>query len=814
MWYAVERMSEHPEAARPAIPQSSPGVDSGRAPGSPEPWTEVLLPVSTFLGAFLLFSVELILGKHLLPYFGGAPALWTGCLLLYQVLLLAGYGLAHALTRRGTPGTQRTLVCLLLAVSLAGLAWQALRWGLPLLPPGTWAAGDALPPLVRLLGLLVVAVGLPFVTLAATTSLVGAWTVRLRPDRPPWRLYALSNAGSLLALGAYPAIVEPSFDVPAQALVWTVGFAIFVAVMGWCAWAAGRRSPTPAVAPLADDPGSPAAVRPGTTVLWLLLAATGSALLMAVTNQVCQEVAVVPLLWVLPLGVYLVSMIIVFDHPRWYRRGIWGTALAICSVAGCLALYWSVDVPAAWQIGIWLGYLLAACTTVHGELATLRPHATRLTAYYLTIAVGGAVGGLLVAVVAPALLDGMFELHLGVLAAGGLALATLIRDRASWLWQGRIAPPALVLLLVGGCCGWLLAGGGPVALRLLAETLTEPLHLGAVLVVGAVLLAMLARRAAWTTRPGLPMVGVLCLGTALGLLSMALRAHAGAVNARALLVHRDFYGVVRVERTTVGAGSRRTAALAMWHGRIVHGFQLAEPDQTRTPTAYFGKGSGVGRAVAVLRRRYQDRGLRVGVIGLGVGTLAAYGRAGDTWRFYELSPTVTSLAEGGGGFFTFLRDSAADVDAVTGDGRLVLAGELERAGGRGFDLLVMDAFSSGAVPVHLLTREAVALYLAHLQPDGMLAINLSSRNLALAPVAWRLAEAHGLTGLLLEGYPSADGRSWHSLWMLMSRRSSLLVEPELAGLGATGPAPGRAAQVWTDAYSAPISVLRWGWDEE
>lgn len=814
MWYAGTRMSERVETERSDSVAVAPAADSDRASDGQGRPAELILPLSAFLGAFLLFSVELILGKHLLPYFGGAPALWTGCLLLYQVLLLAGYGLAHALTRRGTPGRQRALFGLLLAASLGSLAWQALRWGLPLLPAGVRVAGSSLPPLAHLLGLLLLAVGVPFVTLSATTSLVGAWSVRLRPERPPWRLYALSNAGSLLALAVYPAVVEPSLDLPAQALAWTGGFVLFAVVMGWCAWLAGRGSVAPGAAPPADDTGSPGDERPGVVVLWLLLAATGSTLLMAVTNQVCQEVAVVPLLWVLPLGTYLTSLIIAFDHPRWYRRGVWGTALAVCSAAACLALYWSVDVPAAWQIGIWLAYLLAACTTVHGELAALRPPAARLTAYYLTIAVGGAVGGVLVAVVAPAMLDGMFELHLALLATGGLALATLIRDRASWLWKGRLAPPVLVLLLVGGCCGWLLAGGRPAALRPLVEGLTEPLHLGLALAVGAVLLAALARRAAWATRPGLPMVGVLCLGTAVGILSVALRAHSGAVNARALFVHRDFFGVVRVEPTTVGAGSHRAAALAMWHGRIVHGFQLSGPGQSRMATAYFGKGSGVGRAISVLRRGHVDRGLRVGVIGLGVGTLAAYGRAGDAWRFYELSPTVTSLAEGEGGYFTFLRDSPADVEVVTGDGRLALASELAREGGRSFDLLAMDAFSSGAVPVHLLTREAVGLYLAHLQPDGVLALNLSSRNLALAPVAWRLAEEHGLSGLLLEGYPSADGRSWHSLWMLASRQPGLLAEPELAGLGSTGPAPGRVAQVWTDAYSAPISVLRWEWAEE
>ncbi|HPC84596.1 MAG TPA: fused MFS/spermidine synthase [Thermoanaerobaculaceae bacterium] len=803
-------MGEHPEMTRSSTSDSVPV-----SPGGPARWLErwagVFLPVAAFVGAFLLFAVELILGKHLLPYFGGAPALWTGCLLLYQVLLLAGYALAHMLIRRSAGGAQRWLFALFLVASLASLAVQALRWGVPLLPPPAWVGGNTWPPLARQLVLLLAAAGVPFVTLAATTSLVGAWSVRLRPGRPPWRLYALSNAGSLLGLATYPLLVEPGFEVPAQAVAWTCGFVVYAAAMGWCAWAAGRRPAAPA--PSSDGPGEPAAVPPGTRVLWLLLAATGSALLMAVTNQVCQEVAVVPLLWALPLGAYLLSMIIVFERPRRYHRGFWGGALAICTVAACLALYWSVDVPAGWQIGIWLAYLLAACTTLHGELAALRPPTSRLTAYYLAIAVGGAAGGVLVAVAAPAWLDGMFELHLGMLAAGVLALVTLIRNRGSWLWEGRIAPPVASLLAVGGGCGWLLAGGRPDALRRLPQALAEPANLVLALAAGAALLA-LARRAAWRRRAGLPMAGVLCLGTAVGVLGVALRAHAGAVNARALFVHRDYYGVVRVEPTTVGTGSQRAAALALWHGRIVHGFQLAESGLGRLPTAYFGRGSGVGRAVELLRRRHPDRGLRAGVIGLGVGTLAAYGRAGDSWRFYELSPTVAALAEGEGGFFSFLQDSPADVEVVVGDGRLALAGELEREGGQSFDLLVMDAFSSGAVPVHLLTREAVALYLAHLGPDGVLALNLSSRNLALAPVAWRLAEAHGLSGMLLEGYPSADGRSWHSLWMLLSRQPELLAEPELAGFGPTGPAPGRVARLWTDAYSAPIAVLRWGWEDD
>lgn len=800
-------MREQPETRRSGPLEPAPDGGAGWPVG-------LLLSAAAFLGAFLLFSVELILGKHLLPFFGGAPALWTGCLLLYQLLLLGGYGLAHALTWRGAPGTQRTLFGLSLACSVVSLAWQWLGWGAPLLPPAAWAAGEALPPLPRLLALLAAAVGVPFVTLAATTSLVGAWSVHLRPGRPPWRLYALSNAGSLLALAAYPLLAEPRLDVPAQARVWTCGFAVYAAAMGGCAWAAGRRPAAPRSGAEGGAPGEREVLPPGTVALWLLLAATGSALLMAVTNQVCQEVTVVPLLWALPLGTYLVSLVVVFDHPRWYRRGVWGAALAAGSVAGCLALYWSVDLPAAWQIGIWLAYLLAACTTVHGEMARLRPGPSRLTTYYLAIAAGGAAGGLLVAVVAPAVLDGMFELHVGMLAAGGLALATLIRDRASWLWQGRAAPPALVLLLVGGGCGWLLSGGRPAALRPLAERLGEPVSLGVAAVIGAALAAVLVRRAAWAVRPGLPMAGVLCLGTALGVLAVTLRVHAGAVNARARVVHRDFYGVVRVEATTVGTGAHAAAALAMWHGRIVHGFQLADPSQSRVPTAYFGKGSGVGRAISVVRRRHDGRGLRVGVIGLGIGTLAAYGRAGDEWCFFELSPTVAALAAGEGGHFTFLRDSPAEIEVVTGDGRLALARELERGRGRAFDLLVMDAFSSGAVPVHLLTREAVGLYLAHLQPDGVLALNLSSRNLALAPVAWRLADAHSLSGLLIESYASADGRSWHSLWMLLCRQPWLAAEPELAGLGPTGPAPGREARLWTDAYSAPVAVLRWGWDEE
>lgn len=782
----------------------------GSPPDAAQPGAErlsvLVLSLAAALGAWLLFSVELILGKHLLPAFGGAPALWTGCLLLYQVLLLAGYGIAHGLGRLAPPSAGRVFA-VLLGASVAALAAQAAVWGQPLLVPARWGWIDSWPPLAALVGMAVAAVGVPFLTLSTTTSLVGRWAVQLRPGRAPWRLFALSNVGSLLALITYPLVVEPWLHLAEQAWVWSAGFAVYAVTMAWGAWAAGRLRAVPRAVDTADAECGP--TPRSHVVLWVVLSATGAALLMATTNQVCQEITVVPLLWALPLAVYLVSFIIAFDHPRWYQRAVWGPLLLGAIPAACLALYWSVDVPAPWQVGIWLVFLLVATTTVHGELARMRPHPERLTGYYLSIAAGGALGGTLVAVVAPLVLRGTFELHWSMLVLAGLVLVTLIRDRTSWLWEGRLAPPVLALGLIAGLCAWLLSGGTLAALTRAAAALAAPGPAAAVVVAVGLLAVLAARAGAWRPRPGLPMAGVLCLGLAVGALSMVLRAHATAVNRNALFVKRDFYGVVRVETTKMGSGAARSAALAMWHGRIVHGFQLTDSARRGVPAAYFGPRSGVGRALAVLQRTRSDGGLRVGVVGLGVGTLAAYGRTGEMWRFYELSPTVADLAKGGGGFFTFLRDAPADVDVVTGDGRLALAMEAEQGDER-FDLLVMDAFSSGAVPVHLLTREAVALYLARLDEGGMLALNLSSRNLTLAPVAWRLAEEHGLSGMLVEGYASADGLFWHSLWMLLSRDRTLFDEPELAGAGPTGPAPGREAALWTDSFSSPVTVLRWG----
>jgi hypothetical protein len=368
-----------------------------------------LLALTTFLGAFLLFQVELMIGKAILPWYGGAPAVWTTCLLFFQVVLLAGYAWAHTLARR-TPRRQAVLHGALLAVSVAVLVWHAHIWGSPLLPAASWRpSGHENPPAAILL-VLAVAVGLPFVALSATSPLLQSWAGRAFPGRSPYRLYALSNLGSLLGLLTYPFVIEPALALHVQASAWALVFGLFVAVSAACALRMrGLASPS------ADDPNaSKAGPETGTAerpslaqrVLWLLLPAAAAVMLLAVTNQICQDVAVIPFLWVLPLALYLISFVVCFGHPRWYRRSLVHPALVVAAFVAGLVLYHGTDVPILEQIAAWSFVLVVSCTACHGELARLAPEHTYLTAYYLTLALGGALGGVFVALVAPLVFNG------------------------------------------------------------------------------------------------------------------------------------------------------------------------------------------------------------------------------------------------------------------------------------------------------------------------------------------------------------------------------------------------------------------------
>jgi len=460
----------------------------------------------------------------------------------------------------------------------------------------------------------------------------------------------------------------------------------------------------------------------------------------------------------------------------------------------------------------WAAVLAACCMSCHGELARLAPAPRHLTAYYLVAAGGGALGGVLVAVVAPLVFAGYWELHAGLAACCALAVLALLADRTSWLREGRTWPAlAALLAAAGGTAGlfWsagAATGGGTGPLAPSVASYAAP-------IAGALAFLFLLGRRMRRIGEGRsrPLAGVACLAVALSLLSLVLRAHVRGAQAASLVSSRDFFGVVSVDRD---AGDDALGpALYLRHGRIVHGFQLTDPALRALPTAYFGERSGIGLALRFHSCRAgapaERRPLRIGVVGLGIGTLAAYGASGDLVRFYEISPAVIRLASGRERVFTYLEDARARVEIVPGDGRVSLERELRDPSAPRFDVLAMDAFSGAAVPLHLLTREAFATYLARLDPEhGILAVNISNRNVDLEGVVRRLAAEFGLAAVEVEGARSADGAQWHSLWALLTRDRAFLRVPEVAA--ASRPLPANApAPLWTDDHSSLLDVVEW-----
>ncbi len=774
-------------------------LDSGA--GDAEDGGVAMLPfaLTTFLGAFLLFQVELVIGKAVLPWFGGAPAVWTTCMLFFQATLLGGYAWAHALVLRVSPRRQGLLHGALLAACLALVGWHVVAWGSPLLPAPGWKPSGVESPALAILVLLAVTVGLPFLALAATAPLLQSWFSRAFPGRSPYRLYALSNLGSLLGLLSYPFAVEPALTLRTQATAWSVGFLAFAVSGGACALGAARTRLGTGfpVGGAAGEGGLSLGERPRAArrALWLSLPAAASVMLLAVTNQISQDVAVVPFLWVVPLSLYLFSFVLCFGHRRFYNRAVFHPAFVAAAFVASLLLYHGTDVPVVEQMAGWSFVLFTCCMVCHGELARMAPAPAYLTAYYLMLAGGGALGGLFVALVAPAVFVGYWELHLGLVACGLLVLFSLLEDRASWLHAGKIWPAVGTLGAASAGAGYLLLPHltrGPLASQ------AYPL-----------LIALVA--AAWLTwrslrwRRGRSLLAAACIGIALMLLSVVLRAHMRAVVARSVAVARGFFGVLEVEEEHRGDPKRH--AFLLRHGRIVHGYQYADPALRRVATAYYGEGSGVALALLHHPRRAEGGvggSLRVGVAGLGIGTVAAYGRSGDLFRFYEINPDVVRLADGGGPF-TYLRDTPARVEVVLGDARV----SLEREADQPFDVLVVDAFSSGSIPVHLLTREAFAVYLRRLaEPDGILAVDVSNRSLDLRPVVRRLAHHFGLAAVEVAVKGSPEGPTWGSLWVLLTRDADVLSAPGIADPAAKRERQESSFPLWSDDYSSLFPLLK------
>ncbi len=669
----------------------------------------MIYAATIFLSSFLLFLVQPLIARLIVPWFGGSAAVWTTCMLFFQVLLLAGYGYSHFVIRKFAGRRIEALAHTL----LLGLAVAML----PISPSEAWKPLGDEEPISRILLLLGASVGLPYFLVASTSPLLQAWFARARPGKDPYWLFAISNLASLVALVGYPFVVEPFLAVRQQVSLWSWGFAAFAVLCAAVAWRTPRRLVSK------EETAAGAPITKHQVILWLALATTGSVLLLAVTNHLTQNVASVPLLWLAPLVLYLASFILTFEGRGWYRpEWLWPFVLVWLAGMGWILVDSDFHFDLAMQLGMFLPGLFIGCLFCHGELYRLRPAPSHLTAFYLIVSAGGALGGLLVAVVAPLVFDAYYELGIGMVV---LALLAAIRFAHLGL-APRLASLA-VLLGVAGCA-----------------------------------------------------------------------AYDGLTYHKDVRVsERGFYGVLRVKE--YGSPGEPNHLRRLVNGAIMHGEQYLYDDRRRELTTYYTEPSGIGVAI----RSRGNGPLRVGVIGLGTGTIAAYGKPGDVYRFYDINPHVVEVARRD---FTYLADSKAKIEIALGDARLTL----EREAPQGFDVLAVDAFSSDAIPVHLITKEALEVYLKHVKPDGIVAFHVSNRFLDLIPVVARIAREQRAQAVLVNDDPEEDDETSRSKsdWVLVSRDPAALKRRPMVEAGAE-PAEDRPEwRTWTDDYSNLIQILK------
>jgi hypothetical protein len=688
----------------------------------------ILYAITIFLSAFLLFQVQPLIAKIILPWFGGSAAVWAAALLFFQLSLLAGYAYAHALIKFAKPRTQLLIHGTLLLASCALL---------PILPSVTWkptAIGD---PTLRILELLAATIGLPYFLLSSTSPLLQAWYVRRTGSSVPYRLFALSNFGSMLALLSFPFVVEPNIASRQQAYFWSAGFVAFAALCLITAWVSREETSreetgmdsSVADAVLAETPEKRAERPTGRQLLlWVSLAACASVLLVSITNHMSQNIAPIPLLWVVPLAIYLLTFILAFESDKIYQRWIFLPWVAPALGWMAYALYAGEgNFHIKYSIPIYCVGLFICCMLCHGELAMRKPAPRYLTLFYLMVSVGGAIGGIFVAIIAPRVFNSYLELPIGLVACAVLA--------------------AIVLY-----------------------DLEIP------------------RLGAWPVRVALA-VGV-------GLLTGYLIREEVADRKGYHLFARNFYGELRIRDDDVG---QEYALRNLLHGTINHGSQRLNPEHRYDVNSYYAPSSGIGRTMGAK----QGLGpVRYGVVGMGAGVMTGYCRAGDYVRVYEINPLVKSLSERGE--FTFFSHCAGDKEVLMGDARLTM----EKQAPPNYDVLVIDAFSSDAIPVHLLTKEVMQLYFTLLKPDGVLAVHISNRYLDLAPVCERGAEFVGKKATVVADDASDNTFANSTTWVLItSQDNNLFQNPSFEGANMYPASAAATFRGWTDDYSSILPIL-------
>lgn len=734
--------------------------------------------VTIFLSAFLLFQIQLIIGKRLLPWFGGAPAVLTTCMLFFQFGLIIAYYYADVLRQRSQSVSAR-VHCTVLWISLAIVAARMWTSGSAITPDESWKNHSGSPLLVILV-LLAVVTGLPYFILGTTGPLLQAWFARLHSGDHVYRTYALSNAGSLMGLLTYPFIIERLLRLQNQARIWSALYVLFVISCTVATLLMARTINTRerTTGQMVKESSPPPGWR--RSLEWFALAGCACGMLMAVTNQICQDVAAIPLLWVLPLTVYLLSLIACFESQRWYSSVWWAVGLAASTVL-IAVLYRHGGINPVWQIAIYLFALLASCMVCHGEAARMKPSPAFLTRFYVLIAAGGVAGSAFVVLIAPLIFKTYFwELHLLLWVSWVLLVIARLRDASSWMRDRR---------------PWLLAAAAAV----ICAGIFSSSALGIALLFSAIVLVSTAFL--FTGRENEIRVtmkeSAVRSGLALALMGFFLPVFAWA---RPVAAIRNFYGIL----TVVNRNDLGGPMYALMHGQTLHGAQFLSPPLRNTPTTYYGPKSGVGLLLTNHPKRLSGQPLRVGVIGLGAGTVAAYGKPGDYIRFYEINPADIRLAfSGAPPVFTFLRDSPARIEVIEGDARLRLEEELGNHAPQKFDILILDAFSGDAIPVHLLTGEALRVYLGHLSgPDAVLAFHISNRAVDLRPVLLGLAASYSFHAFLVENGNSPG--STLSSWVLVTRDPSAI-----SGFADPGSElVGKKRVLWTDDFSSIFQIMR------
>ncbi len=674
-----------------------------------------LFIVSIFLSATLLFLVQPMMAKVLLPYFGGSAAVWTACMLFFQLLLLAGYCYAHWLSRLGSLQRQLLLHSSLLLLSLLWLPWLGQ----------ITTAGTSSQPAPAIIALLFISVGGPYLMLSATGPLLQRWFSQRFPLRSPYRLYALSNLGSLGGLISYPFLVEPWLPLAQQNLLWAGGYGLFsllcLALLWRTLWPLASSQPLLNLASSSQASG---------WQRWLALSACGVVLLLAITHEMTQNISPVPFLWIVPLCLYLLSYILAFGNEHWYQRTFWLYLFVLGLVMALILIYFGRLFDLVSQLVLYLVILFSGCMLCHGELARLKPQVQQLTGFYLALALGGVLGGAAVSLLAPQLFSQFWEFPLVLLLIYLLVVSG--QQQSRWLKAGWLA-------------GGLLFAGSFVLLE-------------------------------WQ------------------------------FSRFDLHNSRNFYGKLTVRDVQLADQPQRQ----LIDGTTSHGAQYLADELRHIPLSYYRPSTGIALALqqfvpaSPLRQPQQLQQRKVGIIGLGAGALASYGQAGDQYRFYELNLDVTRIANQ---YFSYLADSQADISIADGDGRLQLAAELATAGSQQYDILVLDAFSSDAIPLHLLTWEAFSLYWQHLMDDGILAVHISNNYLDLTSVLRNHAQVSGKQAFFIHTPADTDNPA-ATEWLLITSNSRFSRLPALQQMQSPWPAPLNPTVKWTDQYSNLLQVLK------